>query len=141
MSVLPPYHQAIYRYSPTFERHALQPGSDVHELFTPIMTLASPLDPRAYPKVHTTTKASSPQKHCVYWAPFHPSPIAKIYFSDLQLKGEETSWLLIFQLPKKGLYEPFRQLVFAVDDTLPKPALFYQLLAEELLTLPPLESG
>lgn len=136
-----PYSKGTYHYIRGIQAHLLLPGYDNHPLISsvPVIKLAPPLDPRAFPNVRTAAQAMGLHSACLYWCPWHRTTIRGAYFSDVTLNG--AFYTLIFQQQKRGLQERFRVLVFAQDVTLPKDKHFYQWLGTELSRLPPLDSG
>lgn len=131
--MLPSYSQAIYQYQQSQQCHIASPDSDQHYLLPPAIEIIESVDTKT---PHTLAKASSSDND-LYWTGWGGTHLPEVYYYDEDF-GSYGPFRLILHKPHKGLTEPFRLLVFPVDETMPETDQFYALLAEELAALPPL---
>lgn len=118
----PDFNAAIYEFCPSYGWHVLrrsQTNDSIPLVLPEQIRLQEPIKRDPLRPSQTGATARNEQRGCLWWVEWHPTSLPTINYSKLVTpKG---SFLLVWQQPEPGLYNPFRLLVAEVTADFPKP--------------------
>ena len=130
------FNWADYVFSTAYQWHVRQSGSNELATLPDQIQLQAPLQPDKFNRQQIAAQARTPERNCIWWVRWEPSPLKKVYYA-IQQHPEGVNMLIFVKL-ELGFRAPFRLILLDIEQLPRSSKQYWPLIGSLLKQLPDL---